>query len=83
MTRGTYSDKDIIKALQNWGFRVVPGGGKGSHTKLRYKDPNTGEVRTVIVPNDDELASGTLRDIAYQAGANDPQKFLDEMDKMI
>lgn len=82
VARGTYSGEDIIKALQKWGFQVVPGGGKGSHTKLRYKDPNTSEVRTVIVPNHDEIAPGTLRDIASDAGAKDFQKFLDAIDDL-
>ena len=82
MTRRTYSSDDIIKALGRWNFQVVPGG-KGSHTKLRYVDPNTGEKRTVIVPHDDVLATGTLRDIAEQAGANDFQAFLDAIDDLV
>lgn len=81
MSRGTYSGEDIIKALDNWGFRRVDQ--TGSHVKLRYKDPNTGEVRNVSVPLHDELATDTLRSIAEQAGAKEFQKFLDEMDKMI
>lgn len=80
MTRGTYSGEEIIKALGNWGFRRVDQ--TGSHVKLKYVDPNTGEVRYVTVPLDDELATGTLRSIAEQAGANDFQEFLDQMDKM-
>lgn len=36
----------------------------------------------MIVPNHDEIARGTLRDIASDAGAKDFQKFLNEMDKM-
>ena len=51
--------------------------------KLRYLDPNTGEKRTVIVPLHDELDTGTLKSIAEQAGADDFQKFLDEIDKMV
>lgn len=81
MTRGTYSAEDIIKALSNWNFYPVDR--EGSHVKLRYIDPNTGEKRNVTIPKHDELAPGTLKSIAEQAGANDPQKFLDEMDKMI
>lgn len=80
MTRGTYSGGEIIKALGKWGFRRVDQ--TGSHVKLKYVDPNTGEVRYVTVPLHDELATGTLRSIAEQAGANDFQEFLDEMDKM-
>lgn len=81
MTRGTYSGEDIVKALGNWGFRRVDQ--TGSHVKLEYVDPNTGEKRYVSVPMHDEIATGTLRSIADQAGAKDFQAFLDEMDKMI
>ncbi|MFC4451898.1 type II toxin-antitoxin system HicA family toxin [Halorussus aquaticus] len=81
MPRGTYSGRDIIKALGNWGFRKVDQ--EGSHVKLRYIDPNTGEKRNVSVPLHDELSTGTLRSIADQAGADDFQAFLDEIDKMI
>ncbi|MCU4744794.1 type II toxin-antitoxin system HicA family toxin [Halobacteria archaeon AArc-m2/3/4] len=81
MSRGTYSGRDIIKALGNWDFRRVDQ--TGSHVKLEYVDPNTNEKRYVIVPLHDELDTGTLRSIAEQAGANDFQSFLDEMDKMI
>ena len=83
MPRRTYSGEDIVKALGKWGYRRIPGGGKGSHVKLRYIDPNTGEKRTVIVPMHDELATGTLRDIAEQAGAKDFQKFLDAIDDLL
>ena len=81
MSRPTFSDRDIIKALDNWGFTRVPGG-KGSHTKLKYIHPHTGETRIVIIPRHDEIDTGTLRNIAEQAGANDFQKFLDEMERM-
>lgn len=81
MTRGTYSGDEIIKALGNWRFRKVDQ--EGSHVKLRYEDPNTGEVRNVTVPLHSELSTDTLQNIAKQAGAEDFQKFLDEMDKMV
>jgi len=81
VSRGTYSGEDIIKALQNWRFRKVDQA--GSHVKLRYKDPNSGEVRTVIVPLHDELDTGTLKGVAEQASAKDFQSFLDEMDETI
>lgn len=81
MTRGTYSGTEIIKALENWGFRRVDQ--TGSHVKLEYVHPETGETRHVIVPLHDELATGTLRSIAEQAGADDFQAFLDEMDEMV
>ena len=81
VSRGTYSGQDIIKALGNWRFKKVDQ--TGDHVKLRYIDPNTGKKLTVIVPLHDELDTGTLKSIAEQAGADDFQKFLDEMDKMI
>ncbi|MFA9502604.1 type II toxin-antitoxin system HicA family toxin [Natrinema sp. H-ect1] len=80
MTRGTYSGRDIVRALGNWGFRRVDQ--TGSHVKLKYVHPETGETRYVTVPLHDELAVGTLRSIAEQAGADDFQAFLDEMDEM-
>lgn len=45
--------------------------------------PETDEKRTVIVLMHDELSTGTLSEIAEQAGADDFQKFLDEMDKLV
>ncbi|SEU00781.1 type II toxin-antitoxin system HicA family toxin [Natrinema hispanicum] len=81
MTRGTYSGRDIVKALGNWGFRRV--GQTGSHVKLEYVHPETGETRYVIVPMHDEIATGTLRSIAEQAGANNFQEFLDAIDEMV
>lgn len=62
MPRGTYSGRDIIKALGNWNFRKVDQ--TGDHVKLRYIGPNTGKKRTVIVLLHDELDTGTLRSIA-------------------
>lgn len=81
VSRPTYSGKEIIKALGKWDYKRVDQ--TGSHVKLRYIHPDTGEKRTVIVPLHDELATGTLRDIADQAGAKDFQKFLDEMEKLV
>lgn len=81
MPRRTYSGEDIAKALGKWGFRKVSQ--RGDHLKLRYIDPNTGEKRTVVVPLHDELATGTLRDIADQAAAKDFQKFLDAIEDLI
>lgn len=81
MSRRTYSGEEIAKALGKWGFRRV--GQTGDHLKLRYVNPNTDEKRTVIVPLHDELATGTLRDIADQAGAKDFQKFLDAIEDLL
>jgi predicted RNA binding protein YcfA (HicA-like mRNA interferase family) len=77
----TYSGKEIIKALDKWGFKRVDQ--EGSHVKLKYKNPDTGEIRTVNVPLHDELATGTLQSIAEQAGAKEFQKFLTAIDDLI
>ena len=79
--RRTYSGEEIIKALSNWRFRKVDQ--NGSHVKLRFKDANTGKVRTVVVPLHDELSTGVLQDIAEQAGAKEFQKFLNAIDELI
>lgn len=81
MARRTYSGTEVVKALGKWRFRKVDQ--TGSHVKLRYQDPNTGEKRTVSVPLHDELATGTLKSIAEQAGAEDFQEFLDAIDQLV
>lgn len=43
----------------------------GSHLKLRYVHPKTGEVRNVSVPLGHEISGDTLRNIADQCDAND------------
>jgi predicted RNA binding protein YcfA (HicA-like mRNA interferase family) len=69
----------FISALTSHGF--VPVGGKGSHTTLRYENPDTGEVRTVTVPQADTIPIGTLQEIADQAGANDFHDFCRWVDR--
>lgn len=81
MSRPTYSGEDIIKALEKWRFQRV--GQRGSHVKLRFKDRNTGEIRTVVVPLHDEISTGTLKNISEQAGANDFQEFLDALEDLV
>jgi predicted RNA binding protein YcfA (HicA-like mRNA interferase family) len=76
-----YSGKELINALDKWGFKRVDQ--TGSHVKLRYINPDTGEKRTVTVPLHDEIATDTLRDIADQAGAEDFQAFLDAIDDLV
>jgi len=55
----------------------------GSHVKLRYVHPETGERRTVVVPLHGELATGTLRNVARQAGADDFQAFVEAIDELV
>lgn len=81
MARRPYSGEEIAKALRKWNFQPVDR--KGSHLKLRYVDPNTSEKRMVSVPMHDELATGTLRKIAEQAGADDFQAFLDAIEDLV
>lgn len=81
MSRPTYTGEDIVKALSKWGFEPVDR--HGSHLKLRYKNPDTGEVRNVSVAMHSEIPTRTLRDIADQAGAEDFQKFLDAIEALV
>ncbi|AQL43403.1 hypothetical protein BV210_12185 [Halorientalis sp. IM1011] len=81
MSRRTYSGEEIAKALEKWGFTPVDRA--GSHLKLRYVHPETGEKRTVEVPMHDEIATGTLRSIASQAGAKEFQEFLDAIEELL
>lgn len=80
VSRRTYSGEEIINALDKWRFRLVDQ--TGSHAKLQFKDTNTGEIRTVIVPMHDEIDTGTLKSIAEQAGADDFQDFLDALEDL-
>lgn len=48
------SGKDLAKEFIRIGYRIVPGGGKGSHIKLeRDNSP------TIIIPGHRELRKGT------------------------
>jgi predicted RNA binding protein YcfA (HicA-like mRNA interferase family) len=75
MARRTYSGLEICKVLEAHGYEPV--GGRGSHRRFVYIDPNTAERRTVTVPLHDELATGTLKSIMEQAGGEDLGAFLD------
>lgn len=73
VVRTVFSSREVITTLTKHGF--VPVGGKGSHTTLRYENPDTNEVRTVTVPQGGSIPVGTLQDIADQAGAEDFHEF--------
>ena len=47
------SGKDMRKLFYDAGYELVPGGGKGSHWKLKKK-----AGPTVIIPNHKELKNG-------------------------
>lgn len=76
-----YSGKELINALRKWDYERVDQ--TGSHVKLRYIHPETGEKRTVIVPLHDEVSTDTLRSIADQCAAKDFQKFLEAIDDLV
>jgi predicted RNA binding protein YcfA (HicA-like mRNA interferase family) len=48
------SGKDLRKLFYDAGYELVPGGGKGSHWKLKKKG-----CPTIIIPNHKELKKGT------------------------
>jgi predicted RNA binding protein YcfA (HicA-like mRNA interferase family) len=69
MVRTTFSGREIISVLRSFGY--APVSRSGSHVRLRYEHPETGEVRNVDVPMHTEVRIGTLRSIADQRGAED------------
>ncbi|WP_136603094.1 type II toxin-antitoxin system HicA family toxin [Salinigranum halophilum] len=69
MVRTTFSGREIIAVLRSFGY--APVSRSGSHVRLRYEHPDTGEVRNVDVPMHTEVRIGTLRSIADQCGAED------------
>jgi len=64
-----FTGEEVAKVLITMGYTPVDR--TGSHLKLRYEHPKTGEVRNVTVPLGGEIRTGTLRNIASQCGAND------------
>ena len=73
MVRTTFSGREIIAVLRSFGY--APVSRSGSHVRLRYEHPETGEVRNVDVPMHTEVRIGTLRSIADQCGAEDFQEW--------
>lgn len=71
MVRTSFSGTEIASVLTDHKYRPVDR--TGSHLKLRYEHPETGEIRIVTVPmaTEDEIPTGTLQSIADQCGAND------------
>lgn len=65
------SAHEIIKALSSQGFQVVSQ--KGSHIKMKMKTSK--ETRIVIIPDHDEIPTGTLKSIIRQAGFT-PEEFI-------
>lgn len=76
--RVTCSGEAVVDVLRDRGYDRA--GRSERHARLRYRHPG-GEVRTVVVPLLDDLAAGTLRAVAAQAGAQDARQFLDSLDR--
>jgi predicted RNA binding protein YcfA (HicA-like mRNA interferase family) len=81
MARRTFSGMGVVKVLVNAGgfeWRRTT----GDHAQLYYEHPTNGDDRRhVTVPLHDELRTGTLRDIADSAGANDFDAFREWIDR--
>lgn len=73
--RRPLSGKEVAAALHEMGYQVSRQ--SGSHVILVYKNPQTGEKRTVSVPLHNELSTNTLHSIAKQCGAKKFQRWLD------
>jgi predicted RNA binding protein YcfA (HicA-like mRNA interferase family) len=81
MARRTFSGREVVKVLVNAGGfewrRTV-----GDHAQLYYEHPtNEDDCRQVTVPLHDELRTGTLREIADRAGAQDFEAFCEWIDR--
>lgn len=80
MGRRTFSGREVAKVLVNTGgfeWRRTT----GDHAQLYYEHPtNEEDKRQVTVPLHEELKTGTLRNIADDAGANDFDAFCEWID---
>ena len=81
MGRQTVSGHEVVKVLVNAGdfeWRRTT----GDHAQLYYEHPtNESGRRQVTVPLHDEVAPGTLRQIADDAGAIEFEAFCDWLDR--
>lgn len=76
-----YTGEELVKALTEMDYQPVDR--TGSHFKLRYVHPDTGEVRNVTIPMGGEIRIGTLQNIANQCGANDFQAWCRWIDDLL
>ena len=81
MAYADFPGREIVSALRS--KRYVPVGRTGSHVKLRYEHPETGEVRVVTVPlvDADQISQDTYRSTATQCGAEDFEKWVDWIER--
>jgi predicted RNA binding protein YcfA (HicA-like mRNA interferase family) len=80
MVCADFSGRELVRTLCSKNYRPV--GRTGSHVKLRYEHPETGEVRVVTVPlkDADQMSQDTYRSIAEQCGADDFEKWIEWID---
>jgi predicted RNA binding protein YcfA (HicA-like mRNA interferase family) len=69
VVRQRFTGREIVSVLTSMNYTPVDR--TGSHLKLRYVHPETGETRNVTVPLGHEISGDTLRNIADQCGAED------------
>ncbi len=64
MVYADFSGREIVRAPRSKKYKPVSR--TGSHVKLRYEHPDTGEVRVVSVPlkDSDRISQDTYRSIA-------------------
>jgi len=70
------SGKDIVKALESFGFEIA--GQKGSHVKLKRHIEKTGEKQVMTIPDYKEVSKGTIKAIYNQALRYIPEENLRE-----
>lgn len=81
MRRRTFTGREVAKALTERGYQPVDW--TGSHLRLRYVHPETGEVRNVTVPIHGEIDTGTLRSIADQCGAEEFDAWCEGIEELL
>lgn len=79
MVRTRFTGREIVSVLTDMGFQPVER--TGSHLKLRYLHPETGDVRNTTVPLGHEIGGDTLRSIAEQCGADDVHAWCEWIDE--
>lgn len=76
-----FSGDDVAKILDRHGYQYVRQ--TGSHMIFKYHNDDTGELRTVSVPDHDRIRTGTLRKIMQQAGGEDFDAFCEWLENAL
>ncbi len=58
------STRDVVRAFERSGFRVIPGRGKGSHITMARDD----WPAILVIPAHGDVPRGTLRALIRQSG---------------